>query len=294
MQVAAISADQITSGVFRSPNYQAARSGFAIATSGHAEFNDVHMRGHLTSSEIEASHIHAPSITLATAAGGRFRTHFLPRPVTAALVTHAGTQITAGPLRITRDEQSHFFDDEAQDILAAHDQSGDNQARDRNGYYHRFRARAPALTVRLSFTQSDTSWGRHIKSVGLRFRLRAGSKTLLPTTATITPGVSFITNSLVSFSAATNAIRTGCDGPISVAVTRIHSPRPGYSAAQYGCTSSYEMTATLRPICDPAITLSHDVLRLDIFVTPSLISLSTSQLVSSFAQDASLTATSLS
>ena len=242
--------------MFRSPNYQPAQSGFAIATSGHAEFNEVHLRGRLTSSEIEASHIHAPSITLATAAGGRFRTHFLPRPVGAGLITHAGTQITAGPLRITSDDHSHFFGDEARDILAAHDRSGDNVAGDRNAYYHRFRARAPALTVHLSFTQSATSWGRHIKSVGLRFRLRAGTKTLLPTTATITPGVSFITNSLVSFSASIDAIRSGCEGPITVAVTRVHAPRPGYSAALNGCTSSYEMTATLRPICDPAIALS--------------------------------------
>ena len=157
------------SGVFRSPNYQPAQSGFAIATSGHAEFNEVHLRGRLTSSEIEASHIHAPAITLATAAGGRFRTHFLPRPVRAGLITMRAPRSPRAPLRIASDDHSHFFGDEARDILAAHDRSGDNAAADRNAYYHRFRARAPALTVHLSFTQSATSWGVILNRWGCAF-----------------------------------------------------------------------------------------------------------------------------
>jgi len=271
--VASISANAISSGILKSPNFSSGSSGFQIDLGGQAEFNDVILRGELHSGRVESSLLVSPIITLPTEAGGRFLTTHTQRRIIASSNSLSGNILKMGPLVIDEDDYSSLLGDRYQNIYAAHDKIGDNADTTRNTVYNRFRRLAPLMTVDAQYVVPDyyNPWGTHLRSVEISFGLVTGAGTVIARSFSVhSPLLQFYSAYQDLSEQRTIARDPNFEGTITLLQNRVYQPRSGHGSSQ-GYTKQFDMSITAQPIFSTTQSLTGQTLYIELTMTLNLI-----------------------
>ncbi|MGC6439397.1 MAG: hypothetical protein ACON4Q_02005, partial [Candidatus Puniceispirillaceae bacterium] len=223
-----------------------------------------------------------------------------PRILTPSTVALSNYTLTAGPLIITEDIFSQLLDDASKPILIAADRKGDNAARTQNDHYSRLYSTAPKITLKLRYTPYSftNNWGQGVRSLSLRFSIRAKASGQTGTVLATSPLINtnnYTARSYQSYSANFSVLKSSSfQGLIALHLVRKTKMRPGYSSASSGYTDDFSLTLTAQPILNPSTALTNQPLYLELYIKPVLSKSFTRPFLQTLANSLTLEMTHLS